>query len=63
MRQVTPGTMVKQLAGLLDTKDLNDWEQGFVENVVTRSQNGDKTSALSGPTAEKVEEVYRRHFA
>lgn len=42
---VSLGAMLKQLAGLVDTKDVNDWENGFLKNVLAASDNGARTVA------------------
>lgn len=62
-RAVSVGAMIEQLSGLLGTADLSDWEQGFVENMVRESGGGMKTSRLSEAQVDKVEQVWRKHFA
>lgn len=60
---VTVGTMIKQLAGLVGTKDLNDWESTFVRDMLDRTQRGKRTSPLSGSQVEKIEQIWKKHFA
>ncbi len=60
---VSVGAMVQQLAGLLDTEYLSDWEDGFIRSMVDKTANGQRTSHLSEQTVEKIEELFRRHFA
>ena len=55
--------MIKQLAGMVDTNKLSDWENRFMKNVVPRTGNGTRTSILTGEQLEKVEEIYTRHIA
>lgn len=62
-RVVSVGTMVKQVGALVGTSSLNSWETGFVENVVRDSRNGDNTPALTEPQVDKLEEIWREHFA
>ncbi len=63
-RLVSIGTMIEQLDGLRDTRALNDWEQGFVTNVLERYLLAHKnTSHLSDKQVECVERIYRKHFA
>lgn len=62
-RSVSVGTMIEQLSGLLGTIDLNDWERGFVQNMVEVSKGGMKTSHLSEERVAKVEQVWSKHFA
>lgn len=33
-RLVSIGTKIAQLAGMLDTRDLSDWENGFLRNLI-----------------------------
>jgi len=54
--------MVAQVEGLLDTPDLNEWEQRFVENIATRTDHGKNTGALSGKQIVRIEELYQKHF-
>lgn len=50
--------MIDQLESLLGTKDLSEWEQGFVETLVER-----KGRALSEKQTEVMERIYKKHFA
>lgn len=56
------GAMVKQLGAMLGTSDLNAWEQGFVENVVSTTDDGANTARLSDAQVAKVEGIYAKHF-
>lgn len=56
--------MLKQLSGLIGTDDLSDWETEFVGNVIDRVQRaGGTTEDLSDKQVEKVEQVWKKHFA
>lgn len=58
------GTMIEQLDGLRDTDALTDWENEFVTSVVARYQGANKdTRALSAKQVEKIENIWRKHFA
>lgn len=57
------GQMIKQLDGLRDTKDVNDWENRFIKSVVGWSENGECTKVLSAKQIEVIERIYRKHFA
>ena len=46
-RLVSLGTKIQQLEGLLDTKDVNDWENTFLHNVCDRTASGLVTCRLS----------------
>lgn len=62
-RMVSLNTKIQQLEGLHDTKDLTDWENGFVENIVIRTKRGLVTSHLSEAQIERIEELWGKHFA
>lgn len=62
MATVSLGGMLRQMAGLVDTKDVSDWENGFLKNVLARTGNGARTSILTSDQAEKVEEIWSKHF-
>lgn len=57
------GQMIKQIAGLEGTKDVTEWEDGFIHGVVVWSDNGEKTSHLSDKQVAVIERIYRKHFA
>jgi len=48
--------MQEQCRGLIDTTDVNDWENEFLKSVCFRE-------FLTGPQAEKLESIYKKHFA
>lgn len=63
-RTVSIGTMIDQLDGLRDTNDLNEWEQGFVTNILERYLLAKKdTRWMSSKQVDVVERVWRKHFA
>ncbi len=62
-RTVSLGTQVKQLGGLLGTKDLNTWEQDFVKSCVRWSDNGNRTSGITEKQIPIIERLWRKHFA
>ena len=57
------GQKVKQIGGLVGTKDINDWESRFIKSVVGWSENGECTKVLSAKQVEVIERIYRKHFA
>ncbi len=57
------GQTIKQLAGLLGTKDVNAWETDFIKGIVQLTGNGENTKYLSAPRVEVIERIYRKHFA
>lgn len=54
---VSTAAMIKRLEGLLDTKDLSAWEQGFVKGLARR------TGPLTDDQVEKLVEIHDEHFA
>lgn len=56
-------TMVKQVAGLQDTRDVNDWENQFIKSLVEKTSNGDNTTSLTEKQIDRLEELHKRHFA
>ncbi|MBT2299218.1 hypothetical protein J7E70_01955 [Variovorax paradoxus] len=55
-------TMVKRVAGLADTKDVTDWENRFIKNVVAQTHEGDNTTSLSENQIDVLERLHDRHF-
>lgn len=54
--------MVKKCEGLVDTKDITDWENTFLKSVIERSQNGKDTSKLSERQVSALINIYNKHF-
>lgn len=54
--------MVKRVAGLQGTKDLNDWEEKFVANIVRDTKGGDNTTSLTEPQITALERIFNKHF-
>lgn len=55
--------MLKQVHGCLGTKDLNDWEEGFVKSLWERSQEAKRPDLLTPKQVERLEELWKKHFA
>lgn len=55
-------TMVKAVSGMLGTKDLSDWEDGFVKSIVQKTRDGDDTRVLTGKQIDSLERIYNKHF-
>lgn len=56
-------TMVKSCSGLIDTKDVSDWENNFLTNIAERTRDGDNTTSLTERQIEILERIYKKHFA
>lgn len=53
---------LSQCAGLIDTKDVSEWENGFLKNVVERCESDD-TTVLTEKQVEVLDRIYNKHFA
>ena len=62
-RAVSLATMLQQIVGLLGTKDINEWETRFIESVRGALPPHGQTTALSDKQADKIEQIWERHFA
>lgn len=58
---ISVGGKLKQLAGMVDTKDLKKWENGFLKNVLRATGEGQRTSMLTGDQLEKIDEIFAKH--
>lgn len=61
-RMKSIGAQIKQLAALVDTDDLTEWEQEFVASIVLRTKNGSDTRSLTMRQVEIIPHIYRKHF-
>ena len=63
MTQMTSTTtMIRRLSGMLDTRDLSEWEQQFVRSLVEKLDAGRVTSLTERQVAT-LERLHGRHFA
>jgi hypothetical protein len=62
---VTPSVRAQllQLAGMVDTVDLSQWENEFLARMLEISQQGTKTSGLTEKQLERIAELWQKHFA
>lgn len=60
---VSIGAKVQQIEGLHDTSDVSAWENEFIASVVTKTQNGKDTRALTDKQIEVIERIWSKHFA
>jgi len=57
------GQKIKSLAGLLGTKDLTEWEDGFIESIVRQTDEGEHTTSLTPKQVEVLDRLHGKHFA
>ena len=62
MRHYSTKSMVERLIGLLGTKDLTEWEAGFVESMQRRLVNNSLTT-ITAAQATALETIFNKHFA
>ena len=63
MKSTSIGIMIKRVSGLEGTKDVTDWESGFIRSIVIRTSNGEKTDALSESQVSIIVRIHNQHFA
>ncbi len=56
-------SMVKKIAGLVDTTDVTDWENQFLKSVLAQTADGDNTTNLTEKQIDVVERLHNKHFA
>jgi hypothetical protein len=54
--------MVDKLEGLLGTEDLNEWEQRFVRDMVTR-RDENRLVGISERQVRSLQNLHDKHFA
>lgn len=59
----TLSTKIKQLDGLVDTPQVTDRENDFIQDVVKETKNGLVTSVLTEKQIEFIDSLYDQHFA
>jgi hypothetical protein len=63
-RLVSLGTKIEQCDGLRDTKDLSEWENGFVTSILERYLvAGRDTRMLTGKQVDVIERIWSKHFS
>jgi hypothetical protein len=53
---------VQRVSGLLDTKDLSDWEGKFVASIVKQTNDGKNTTSLTEKQIDVLERIHNKHF-
>lgn len=56
------GAMVKQLSGMVETDDLNAWEDEFVQSIFDQTAGGTDTGFLSSAQVNQITKLYSKHF-
>ena len=53
---------VKRIATLVDTTDLSEWANGFVKNIVERTDEGRDVSMLTEKQIDVIDRIFSQHF-
>lgn len=56
------GAKIKQIAGLAGTNAVDARTDGFIRNIIERSESGKRTSHLTGPQVDWIESIHAKHF-
>jgi uncharacterized protein YecT (DUF1311 family) len=56
------GTKLRTISGLTDTKDVDERTNQFIKDVVERTDNGKRTSALTEKQLKWIDDIYEKHF-
>jgi hypothetical protein len=56
-------TMVQKCMGLIDTKDVSDWENNFLQNIANKTNEGKNTTSLTEAQITVLERLHSKHFA
>jgi hypothetical protein len=58
------GQMLGMCDGLRDTKDISEWENKFLTNMLARYLLANKnTSSFSDKQVEQIDRIYHKHFS
>lgn len=57
------GQKIQSLAGLLGTRDISEWEDGFIESVIRQTNEGEHTTSLTDRQVEVLDRLHAKHFA
>lgn len=62
-RLVSIGTKIKQVTGLVGTKDVSPWEDRFLQSIGRTTGDGEHTLALTEKQIEVIDRIWEKHFA
>ncbi|HEY0563706.1 MAG TPA: hypothetical protein VGD04_10285 [Methylophilus sp.] len=54
---------INQLAGLLGTKDVSEWENDFIDSIICKTGNGSRVNELTSKQVEIVERIHSKHYS
>ena len=53
---------IQQLEGLLGTRDITEWEETFISDMVKKIKADDRTSKLSSKQVDIIDRIHGKHF-
>ena len=53
---------IQQLEGLLGTKEISQWEETFISDMVKKIKLDDRTSKLSSKQVDIIDRIHGKHF-
>ena len=57
------GKMLERCDGLRDTKDISEWENKFLTDILEKYHaSGKSTSNFSGKQVEVIDRIFNKHF-
>ena len=56
------GQKIRQLAGLLGTKDITPWEEKFITSMLDVTNDGAMTTILTTKQVDTVESIFDKHY-
>lgn len=62
-KMISINAQIKKIAGLAGTKDVTPWESGFIDSIVTKTNEGRDVSGLTEKQIDSIERIHNKHFA
>ena len=63
MRTVSLSTKIKQVSGLIDTTNVDDYTNEFLRDIEDRTKGGLITASLSDKQVAYIDGLWDQHFA
>jgi hypothetical protein len=54
--------MLKKCEGLIDTTDVNEWENGFLQSILDLTERGTRPDRLTPRQLETLMGIYGKNF-
>lgn len=63
MAETSIGSKLKKAEGLIDTRDINEWESNFLQSLVDKAARDKGTQNFTEKQIDVLERIYSKHFA